>query len=276
MNPSRTYLIAIGAILCSGLNTGAATQSGPVSDKEVTALLDQSRDKRSGKQARQYEDKFLNAIDPILTKAMTTCTAKTPDTVWPGNVAFVIAKDGHVKRIIWSADIPMGDCVGQKLRSIARLPPPPEDNWIEAVGVANHSEAQKRQGPIDKPIISKSSHDIDALDKAMAPYIAKARATYPQAKAHFLAGLPAGYRFSVWLYLHDPDGTREGSFIDVKKIAGGKITGTLAQADMLKTYKAGQTLTIKESDIQNWVILRPDGTEEGNYVGKFLDHYKAR
>jgi hypothetical protein len=278
MSPPRIILVVLSVLSCGEFDAPAVqVQAGPVPDKEVSAVLIQSRDKRTGNQARQYEEKFYNAIDPLLSKAMTTCTAKTPDTVWPGSIAFIIAKDGRVKRIMWSGDIPMGACVGEKLRSITKVPPPPEDNWVEGVGVANHSAAQKRtKTPVDRPIISNSSNDINALDKAIAPYVAKARATYPQAKARFQAGLPQGYQFSVWLYLYDPDGTREGSFIDVKKIAGGRITGTLSQADMLKTYKAGQTITIKESDIQNWLILRPDGTEEGNYVGKFLDHYKAR
>jgi len=40
--------------------------------------------------------------------------------------------------------------------------------------------------------------------------------------------------------------------------------------------KSGQRITIPESKIDNWVIVRPDGTEEGNYVGKFLDHYKPQ
>jgi len=32
----------------------------------------------------------------------------------------------------------------------------------------------------------------------------------------------------------------------------------------------------KESDIDNWGDCSTDGSEEGNYVGKFLDHYKPR
>jgi hypothetical protein len=115
MTPSRTLTILIFSLSSGFSPLGAQIQTGPVPDKVVDALLIQSRDKRSGKKAWQYEDKFLNAVDPILTEAMTTCTAKTPDTVWPGSIAFVIAKDGRVKRIMWSADIPMGKRVGEKL-----------------------------------------------------------------------------------------------------------------------------------------------------------------
>ena len=31
---------------------------------------------------------------------------------------------------------------------------------------------------------------------------------------------------------------------------------------------------MKESDVLDWTISKPDGTEEGNFVGKFLDTYK--
>ncbi len=44
--------------------------------------------------------------------------------------------------------------------------------------------------------------------------------------------------------------------------------------DIVENYKTGQRITFPETDIDNWVIVRPDGTEEGNYVGKFLDTYK--
>jgi hypothetical protein len=43
---------------------------------------------------------------------------------------------------------------------------------------------------------------------------------------------------------------------------------------LLRNYETGQTFSVKESEIDNLVIVRPDGSEEGNYVGKFLDHYK--
>jgi hypothetical protein len=60
------------------------------------------------------------------------------------------------------------------------------------------------------------------------------------------------------------------------KNRGRKITGVLGAVDLLHNYKEGERVTIPESNIDNWVIVRPDGTEDGNYVGKFLDHYKPQ
>lgn len=272
MNLPRTVSIIVIVMLCSDLNARAQIQTGPAPASEVNALLKQSADKRNSKQAQDYEDKFLKAIDPKLLAAIKTCTSTTPDTVEPGAIAFIIGANGHVRRIMWSANIPMAECVGEKLRSISTLPRPPEDNWVDGVGVANHSQAQKN-APVDKPF-KATGEQLAEYDKAIAPYVAKSRATYPKAKARFLAGLPAGYSFSVRVRLRDPNGQREDSFMAVKKINGNKITGVLGAVDILHSYKQGQTITISENDIDNWVIVRPDGSEEGNYVGKFLDHYK--
>lgn len=265
--------VSLSAILVWS-ESDAAISVGPAPAKEVDALLTQSRNKRNTKQARQYEDQFLKAIDPTLLAAMKTCTSKTPDTVEPGAIAFVIGADGRVKRLVWSANIPMARCVGEKLRSITTLPRPPEDNWVDGVGVANHSQAEKN-APVDRPF-KANAQQLEQYEKAIAPYVAKARSTYPAAKARFIAGLPPGYSFAVRVRLTDRTGRREDSFLTVKKISGDKITGVLGAVDLLRSYKKGQTITVNESQIDNWLILRPDGTEEGNYVGKFLDHYKPQ
>ena len=39
-------------------------------------------------------------------------------------------------------------------------------------------------------------------------------------------------------------------------------------------YKAGDSYTLPEKDLIDWVIVRPDGSEEGNVVGKFLDTWR--
>ena len=272
MKPSRSLHLALALILYNGFDVVAQTQVGPAPAKEVETLLKHSSDRRNGKQEREYQGKFLKAIEPQLLPALGTCTSKTPDTVEPGAIAFVIGADGRVKRLLWSANNPMAECVGKKLRSITTLPRPPEDNWVDGVGVANHSAAEK-EAPVDKPVTA-TGKQLAEYEKAIAPYVAKARATYPSAKARFLAGLRTGYSFSVRVRLFDPDGVHEDSFMAVQKISGDEITGVLGPVDILRSYRRGQTITVKERNIDNWVIVRPDGTEEGNYVGKFLDHYK--
>jgi hypothetical protein len=273
-----TARIAVLSVLLSAIFTScelqAAVSVGPAPSNELEALLMNSRAKRETKRGQQYQDQFLNAIKPTFLAAMKTCTNKTPDTIQPGSIAFVIGADGRVKRMLWSADIPLAECVGAKLRSITMLPKPPEDNWVDGIGVANHRQAEKN-APLDRPF-QATKEQLAEYDKAIAPYVAKARATYPVAKARFLAGLPPGFSFSVRVRLKDSNGRREDSFLTVTKISGEKITGRLGTVSLLRSYKTGQTISVNDGEIDNWVIVRPDGTEEGNYVGKFLDHYKPR
>jgi hypothetical protein len=119
--------VLLGVIsISNGLQ--AAVSAGPAPRGGVEALLMNSRAKRQMKQAQKYQDQFLKAIQPTFVAAMKTCTNKTPDTVEPGSIAFVIGADGRVKRLLWSGNIALAQCVGEKLRSITTLPKPPEDN----------------------------------------------------------------------------------------------------------------------------------------------------
>jgi uncharacterized protein YegJ (DUF2314 family) len=262
------------ALLACGLLAAARVQAADSSD--LNSLLKQASQDRSMKGGYQYETEFLKALGPILSQAMETCGRKTPNTKEgePADIVFVIAADGRVKQFLYSKNVPFGECLAAKLKAIKKLPRPPRDGWASALSVGNRNH--ENLGPPDKPRRVTGDH-LAQYDRDIAPYIAKARATYPAAKKRFLAGLPAGYTFSVRMPLRDRDGKREDSFVLVQQIKNGNITGTIqSHLGLITNYKTGQQITFPEGKIDNWLILRPDGTEEGNYVGKFLDHYKSR
>jgi uncharacterized protein YegJ (DUF2314 family) len=128
--------------------------------------------------------------------------------------------------------------------------------------------------PADRPVDLSSQADMDALDRAIAPYLEQARRSYPDAKQRFLAGLPAGHKFAVVTELHSA-GKSETVFIAVQRIDGDRITGWINNDIRLVTgYKAGDSYTLAETDLIDWVVVRPDGSEEGNIVGKFLDTWQ--
>jgi len=261
----------------AGFTSFLALSATASNKSELAALDGQIKANNETPEGRRYQRKFIDAIDPALRAAMQSCP-NMPNTKDGslGEITFIIAADGKVKRIVHSENIPLAVCVASRLRSVSKLPPPPHDSYVVGVAVAQHDQPHEAKGPPDTPYKMKSLAQRNAYDKAIAPYIAKARATYPEAKKRFLAGLPAGYRFSVRTRLTDPDGAIEDSFLRVEKIENGKITGLLGAVDFVHSYKQGQRISIPESKIDNWVIVRPDGTEEGNYVGKFLDHYKPQ
>ena len=125
--------------------------------------------------------------------------------------------------------------------------------------------------PKDTPA-TVASGALPALEEAIAPYIAEAKRTYPSARERFLAGLPNGQSFFVTTRLHDGSGTFEQVFIGVRSIDNGVITGRVwSDINRVQGYKLGDNYTFTEADILDWLITHPDGSEEGNFVGKYLD-----
>jgi hypothetical protein len=141
--------------------------------------------------------------------------------------------------------------------------------------VANAQESRlSPNAPKDKPVLIYTKDAEASLEAAEAPYIAKARSTYPVAKAKFLAGLPQGELFFAATFLHDKNGASEEVFVEVDSIQGDHIIGHIAsQLSAVKGFRNGQFYTFPESALIDWLITQPDGSEEGNYVGKFLDNY---
>ena len=120
-----------------------------------------------------------------------------------------------------------------------------------------------------------TASQLSALDSAIAPYVAQARKSFPAARARFLQGLPPGEAFYVTAPLKDANGHVERVFIRVKEIRGMTISGQIASKILLvEGFKAGQAYSLEESDLVDWLISMPDGSEEGNVVGKFLDTYQ--
>jgi uncharacterized protein YegJ (DUF2314 family) len=269
---SRCLLIAL-LTLCSLAAVGAATSEFEALEKEA------GRD-FSTKEGQRYLEEFQKAIMPIFGNALNDCKER-PDTKEPATFLFVVAADGKVKRLLYSRDIPFGVCVASKLRAIKTLPKPPRDSWIVAFGAANHhhEEQARANAPPDKLVSSHGEEQVDAYDRAIAPYVAKARASYPSAKKRYLAGLPPGYTFAVWIRLYQNDEkTRENRhedvFVVVEQIKNGTIYGWINnKLDLLTNYQKGERIQFPESDVKSWVIVRPDGSEEGNDVGKFLEHW---
>ncbi len=129
--------------------------------------------------------------------------------------------------------------------------------------------------PKDKPVNAKNS-EAEQIEAAMKPYIEKARNTYPQAKARFLNGLPPKHTFFITTRLVDSTKRFEQVFIAVKEIKEAKISGVIAsEIRLVSGYKEGDTYSFPEAELIDWTISKPDGTEEGNFVGNFLDSFQV-
>lgn len=129
--------------------------------------------------------------------------------------------------------------------------------------------------PKDKPVNAKQT-EAEQIEAAIKPYIEKAKNTYPQAKARFLNGLPPKHTFFITTRLVDETNRFEQVFIAVKEIKEGKISGVIAsEIRLVSGYKEGDRYSFPEAELIDWTISKPDGTEEGNFVGNFLDSFQV-
>ena len=51
---------------------------------------------------------------------------------------------------------------------------------------------------------------------------------------------------------------------------GGRVRSRIG---VVEGFRLGQAYTFPDADLVDWMVARPDGSEEGNVVGKFLDTY---
>ena len=144
-------------------------------------------------------------------------------------------------------------------------------------GVASAQGTLSPDAPPDRPVAVASDTALQRLFELTQPAVDQARATYPQAKQRFLAGLPANHLFFITTRLRDGAGRVEQVFVAVDSIAGTQLHGRLSsRIGVVTGYRYGDRLAIPEAELVDWLIAKPDGSEEGNFVGKFLDAYQRR
>jgi uncharacterized protein YegJ (DUF2314 family) len=167
----------------------------------------------------------------------------------------------HLTRMVVLAALLLS-CASFVLAQAGRNPPPPPAPTPQ---------------PSPDQSFSVNSEEIQKFEEAIKPYIEKARKTYPEARARYLAGLPQKHAFYVTTRLRDKQGHYEQVFIAVREIRGEMIKGLIAsEVEFITDYRRGESYSFPEAELIDWTIVKPDGTEEGNFVGKFLDEYQKR
>lgn len=130
--------------------------------------------------------------------------------------------------------------------------------------------------PRDKPVRARGG-EVQKFEEAIKPHLERARKTYPEARERFLKGLPPKHTFFITTKLSDASKRFEQVFIAVKEIKDGKVTGLIwSDIQLISGYQKGDSYTFPESELIDWTISKPDGTEEGNFVGKFLESYQPQ
>lgn len=130
--------------------------------------------------------------------------------------------------------------------------------------------------PKDRPVDAVRQCQWRATLDAIAPHVAQARATYPAARERFMRGLPARHTMFVTTRLADGAGRVEQVFVAVDSIRGSTVAGRIwSQIQVVRGYSYRQPYAFPDTALVDWMVARPDGSEEGNVVGKFLDTYRV-
>ena len=128
--------------------------------------------------------------------------------------------------------------------------------------------------PDDRPVSATAVCQWQAMLKAMAPYVAQARRTYPDARRRFVGRAQPVRPLFVTTQLHDAKGHHEQVFVAVDSIVGARIFGTLSSPiNVVQGYRYRQPYNFDDSELLDWTFASPDGSEEGNVVGKFIETY---
>jgi hypothetical protein len=154
---------------------------------------------------------------------------------------------------------------------------------LVSVAAAQSARAQRPvevapNAPQDRPVTAIFRCQLEALRRAIAPLSAAGRASFPAARERFERGLPKGETFFVSTWLHDSAGREELVFVAVDSVTGAKdatqIAGRIWSAvELVRGYRYRQPYTFAIGNLVDWMIAKPDGSEEGNEVGKFMDTY---
>jgi uncharacterized protein YegJ (DUF2314 family) len=147
----------------------------------------------------------------------------------------------------------------------------PKDKVLVALSTTISPPTNPPSAPVDQPVHASSKDESKRIHNPIAPCVAAARATYPDAKKRFLLHRLSDGKFSLLTEIRSP-GRTEMVFVTVLDIQGDQITSTISN-DIVQVvgFHRGDRHSFAESEIIDWVFSRSDGTEDGNLVGKFLD-----
>ena len=105
----------------------------------------------------------------------------------------------------------------------------------------------------------------------LQPNIDNARQSWPNARGRFLTGLPLANELVVTTMTEDNLGHSAFVFVKVDRLVEGVIHGHVWQNLATPSdWRRGDLFAFPEKDLLDWRIVRPDGTIEGNFLGKFL------
>ena len=146
----------------------------------------------------------------------------------------------------------------------------PENRLIEIAFSSDNPQIEHNEtmtklfGSEDK--ISMLKHD-DKLEAASE----RAKTKIPKLKKLFLDGLPLNSHLLIKFPFDNKDGEREWMWVEITKWKADIIDGLLQnEPRLIPTLKAGQKVSKNINDMFDYILFKPDGSQEGNETGKII------
>lgn len=104
-----------------------------------------------------------------------------------------------------------------------------------------------------------------------------ARGHLPELRSSFNTGLPPGDYVLLKAPFKTDDGGKEWMWVEVTRWNGDAIRGLLRNdPDKVSSLHAGQVVTVKESEIFDYIVRHADGSSEGNSTGAILEEEESQ
>ena len=131
--------------------------------------------------------------------------------------------------------------------------------------------------PGDRPFRVGDAQSLADFHAFLEPCRVRARAEWPGIRRRFLQGLPAQRSLFIVTRLRDARARTEQVFIVVDSLRARHIVGRIwSDINTVEGYRHRQPLVLPDSLIVDWMIAHPDGSEEGNRMGKIIDELQAK
>ena len=114
-----------------------------------------------------------------------------------------------------------------------------------------------------------TANDLFGVIEEKSP---EAMKSWPDAKARFQHGLPDKHSLFITFVPVDQEQRAEYVFLAVDDISDEGVSGRLwTEVFNVQGFKFGDRFLVDEEAISDWLITKPDGSEDGNLIGKYLD-----
>jgi uncharacterized protein YegJ (DUF2314 family) len=149
----------------------------------------------------------------------------------------------------------------------------PENRLIEIVFPGPSLRRQERHSALLAELFGTQDEVVGVRhDDEVLAASARARKAVLKHKPRYASEPPLGEQLLVKAPFATPDGGNEWMWIEVVRWQGTTLRGVLQnEPHQVPGLKSGARVEVQESSLFDFILIRPDGTREGNETGALIE-----